>query len=40
MIQKSFSFPQWSHIDPIVSYDDEEQTEDSHEKEVEGDEEE
>lgn len=39
-IQKPFSVPQWSHIDSIVSYDDEEPTEDSSEKEVEGEKEE
>ncbi len=39
-IQKSIAFPEWEHISPIVSYDDDEQTEGFDKKTVEGDEEE
>lgn len=39
-IQKSIAFPEWENISPIVSYDDDEQTESFDKKTVEGDEEE
>jgi hypothetical protein len=40
MIQKSFVIPEWEHISPIVSIEDEEQKEEFDEKEVDEDEEE
>ena len=40
MLQKSTVFPQWEHIDPLASYEDEEQFEELDERTNEGDEEE
>ena len=40
MIQKSTTFPRWEHIDPLASYEDEEQFEELDERTNGGDEEE
>lgn len=39
MIQKSIAFPQWRHIDPLTSYENEEQFDDWDERTIDGDDE-